>query len=683
MQFFPAALSHGAQFSRPGGLFELTDAKPGQGFHDLFSAHLNDPKTPDAPPPAEQPWPQATQDRPFVESAPSDKNHAKEASPEPFASENQSASSRSDVAEREEGRPAAGSAEPAKDAGQRQDAAKSEQGKSAPKVPSDDRPVSEGTDAALAADVSDESLVVEVQELLGALAAVDAQRKGGPDAAGISSRIEALHELLRQFRDAPPASRSELAVALGEQIRGLQRDLAAGSKAEVAVASRGKAGSTSRAASAAEQRIEALLHRLEARTAAGHEAEGALARRVAAALSAAAGATAVKDDQGGRARPVRVSTATIAAVQEAVLDTSARKHGDGGETGAIGVRRTGKGQEVAARPASREQQSQEASQGRLEFRGAVLENSSANNSQTQAGADDSALSADQLQKSVAADADRTPAGAKGQEGSTRTEAATHNGIAAAANRSAVVKDGSAQTMQQVDSQRQDGPIGASEKARVADSTGTKNQPDARQGFFGQPDREKTASRAVQTTGSGKNVPESVTQASAQNAQAQFQQRVESPVSTRSAQVYQQVENGAFKNLGQGVKQLVIRLDPADLGQISVILQVRGKEVQAVLRSSNQETSLALSEQMGQLRSQLEAQGLKVGKLEVQTQLADSQSQSQWQGAESHNRYQENQELAMSAKRWRTQERTAPELVRDVQNSPHRENLSQSGLDIFA
>jgi flagellar hook-length control protein FliK len=238
-------------------------------------------------------------------------------------------------------------------------------------------------------------------------------------------------------------------------------------------------------------------------------------------------------------------------------------------------------------------------------------------------------------------------------------------------------------MQQVDSQRQDGPIGASEKARVADSTGTKNQPDARQGFFGQPDREKTASRAAQTTGSGKNVPESVTQASAQNAQTQFQQRVESPVSTRSAQVYQQVENGAFKNLGQGVKQLVIRLDPADLGQISVILQVRGKEVQAVLRSSNQETSLALSEQMGQLRSQLEAQGLKVGKLEVQTQLADSQSQSQWQGAESHNRYQENQELAMSAKRWRTQERTAPELVRDVQNSPHRENLSQSGLDIFA
>jgi flagellar hook-length control protein FliK len=289
------------------------------------------------------------------------------------------------------------------------------------------------------------------------------------------------------------------------------------------------------------------------------------------------------------------------------------------------------------------------------------------------------LPADHVRKSAATDADHAQVRAKGQEGSTRTEAATHGGIAAAANRPAVVRDASAQT----DHLRQDGPVGPSEKARAADAGGAKNQPDARQGFFAEPEREKTASRTAQAAGSGKNVPESLTQTSSQNVQTQFQQRLESPVSARSAQVYQQVENGAFKNLGQGVKQLVIRLDPADLGQVSVILQVRGKEVQAVLRASSQDTSLALNEQLGQLRSQLEAQGLKVGKLEVQTQLADSQTQSQWQGSESHNRYQENQELAMTARRWRMLERAAPGLVRDVQNSPHRENLSQSGLDIFA
>ena len=103
----------------------------------------------------------------------------------------------------------------------------------------------------------------------------------------------------------------------------------------------------------------------------------------------------------------------------------------------------------------------------------------------------------------------------------------------------------------------------------------------------------------------------------------------------------------------------------------------------MLRAANQETSQILNEQLGQLRTQLEAQGLKVGKLEVQTQLADSQSQSQWQGAEQHNRYQENRELALSAQRWRNLERLDADLVRDVQNTPQREKLSQSALDIFA
>jgi len=680
MQFFPAALSHGAQVSRPSGLFELTDAKPGQAFSDLFSAHLDDSKMPDVPPLAEQPLPQSTQDRTYADDTPPDRSHGEEVPPVSHVSDNQSSSRRSDVAERTEDRPSAGSVEPAKDAGQRQAAAQSEQGGASTKVaPGGNRPASDGTDA----DVIDESLVAEVRELLETLAADAGQRKDGPDAAVVSSRIEALHELLRQFKDALPASKSELAVALGEQIRALQAELGAGLRAEGSGDSRGKRGGFSRAASPAEQKIEALLQKLEARTTAGHEAEGAQARRIAAVSSSASGVASAKDDQGGRPRQVRIAAATIAAVQEAVVDTAARKHGEGNVTGASSVRSEGKGQEGAARPVSREQQVPDASQSRLEFRGAALENSLGKSSQTSAGADDSAGPADQLQKSVATDADRTQARAKGQEGSTRTEAATHTGIAAAANRPAVAKDGSAQTMQQPDPLRQEGPMGASEKARAADSKSAKNQPDARQGFFGEPDREKTASRAAQASGSGKNVPESVTQGSAQNVQTQFQQRVDSPVSGRNAQVYQQVENGAFKNLGQGVKQLVIRLDPADLGQVSVILQVRGKEVQAVLRSSNQDTTLALSEQLGQLRSQLEAQGLKVGKLEVQTQLADSQSQSQWQGAESHNRYQENQELHMSAKRWRTLERTAPGLVRDVQNSPHRENLSPSGLDIFA
>jgi flagellar hook-length control protein FliK len=684
MQFFPVAQSHGVQFSRPSGLFELAEAKPGQDFNDLFSAHLDDPQMPDEPPRAEQPLPQSTQARAFADDSQPDRNHGEAASPVSHSADNQGASSRADVAGRKDERPREGSAEPAKDAGQRQDAARSEQSKSSHKVASkEERPASDGMNAAADVELSDEALVAEVREFLDILAADASKRKGGPDAAVLSPRIEALHELLRQFKDAPPASRSELAVTLGEQLRALHAELTAGSRAEGFGDSRGKSGRASRVISPVEQRAHALLHKLEARTTAGREVASEQARSVPSGSSVAFGPAALKDDQGGRPRQVGGSAAAIGVVAAKVVDNSARKHGEGADTEASGVRKEGRGQAVAARAASREQQAADASQSRLEFRGAGLEASSEKSPQAAAGLDNSALPADHVRKSVATDVDQAQARAKGQEGSTRNEAATHAGIAAAANRPAVVRDAPAQTLQQTDHLRQDGPVGASEKARAADSKGAKSQPDARQGFFGEPERERTASRAAQAVGNGKNVPESMTQTSAQSVQTQFQQRLESPVSARSAHVYQQVENGAFKNLGQGVKQLVIRLDPADLGQVSVILQVRGKEVQAVLRSSNQETSLALNEQLGQLRSQLEAQGLKVGKLEVQTQLADSQSQSQWQGAESHNRYQENQELAMSAKRWRTLERAAPGLVRDVQNSPHRENLSQSGLDIFA
>jgi len=222
----------------------------------------------------------------------------------------------------------------------------------------------------------------------------------------------------------------------------------------------------------------------------------------------------------------------------------------------------------------------------------------------------------------------------------------------------------------------------------ADAKGNRNRRDgngAKEGFFGTAGQEKVASSKAHAAASGRIVLESepLTQTAAQSSQTLAQSRLDSPVTARNAEVYKQVENGAFKNLGQGIKQLVIRLDPMEMGQVSVILQVRGKEVQAVLRASNQETSQALSEQMSQLRTQLEAQGLKVGKLEVQTQLADSQSQSQWQGAESHNRYQENLELAQSAQRWRTFGRVESDMVRDVQNTPQREKISQSGLDIFA
>lgn len=172
------------------------------------------------------------------------------------------------------------------------------------------------------------------------------------------------------------------------------------------------------------------------------------------------------------------------------------------------------------------------------------------------------------------------------------------------------------------------------------------------------------------------------QPATEQASSSGQQSVSAKLETRHAEVLRQVENGAFRNLGQGNKQLVIRLDPPDLGQVSVILQVRGKEVQAVLRTTHQEASHALQDQLGQLRTQLEDQGLRVSRLEVQTQLADSQTESGWQGTEQHNRFQEHREMSLTSQRLRSLGRTK-ELVQDVQSIPHKEKISPDGLDIFA
>lgn len=210
------------------------------------------------------------------------------------------------------------------------------------------------------------------------------------------------------------------------------------------------------------------------------------------------------------------------------------------------------------------------------------------------------------------------------------------------------------------------------------------QSDARQGFFRSPGREKVGAVKPSPSSIGKLTEEIDFMVNSHGQQPQSTRtNAMSAGQSKSMDVHQQVESGIFRNLGQGTRQLVLRLDPVDLGQVSVILQVRGKEVHAVMRTTTQEASLALGEQLSQLRAQLEAQGLKVGRLEVQTELADSQSQAHWQGSEQHNRYQENRELAMSAQRWRTLGRIEPGVVQDVQNALLREKNSRDGLDIFA
>ena len=149
------------------------------------------------------------------------------------------------------------------------------------------------------------------------------------------------------------------------------------------------------------------------------------------------------------------------------------------------------------------------------------------------------------------------------------------------------------------------------------------------------------------------------------------------------EVLRQVEAGIIKNLGQGRQQITLRLNPPELGRVNVVLQVVGKEVRALIRAENQDASKMIGDQLAHLRQGLEQQGLKVTKLEVQTQLPDGQLAQNWHGADKHNlARQQNDASWMRGNRTPLQDE-ADDLAQEMQNPAERVKISQEGLDIFA
>lgn len=107
----------------------------------------------------------------------------------------------------------------------------------------------------------------------------------------------------------------------------------------------------------------------------------------------------------------------------------------------------------------------------------------------------------------------------------------------------------------------------------------------------------------------------------------------------------QVQNAIFKSLNQGKSQLTLQLEPLDLGKLSIQLTVKDKEVQATIRAENPETGKLITEQLEGIRKALEDQGLKVTRIEVQTQLAGGESGQDWLGAQAHNDARDKESMA--------------------------------------
>lgn len=157
-------------------------------------------------------------------------------------------------------------------------------------------------------------------------------------------------------------------------------------------------------------------------------------------------------------------------------------------------------------------------------------------------------------------------------------------------------------------------------------------------------------------------------------------RLGQDVTTR---MMRQVESGILRNMGQGRKQLTLNLEPAELGKLNVVLQAKDGEVSAVFRAETQDAGRLLSEQLSHLKAQLEQQGIKVSKLEVQTQLQGQDQGNAWQGAEQHNQAQEQRNQLSRRGVWRLLRQESEAVAQEMQIDPQSAGIAREGLYVVA
>ena len=109
----------------------------------------------------------------------------------------------------------------------------------------------------------------------------------------------------------------------------------------------------------------------------------------------------------------------------------------------------------------------------------------------------------------------------------------------------------------------------------------------------------------------------------------------------SRQVADQVEQGMLTAMRDGATRLDLQLHPAELGAITITLVARNGEVSAQIRSEKSETAEMVTRQLDTIRVNLEQQGIKVDKIEVQMEnSADQNPSTAWQDMSQHNARQE-------------------------------------------
>ncbi|WP_035064274.1 flagellar hook-length control protein FliK [Nitratidesulfovibrio termitidis] len=180
---------------------------------------------------------------------------------------------------------------------------------------------------------------------------------------------------------------------------------------------------------------------------------------------------------------------------------------------------------------------------------------------------------------------------------------------------------------------------------------------------------------------------------AANAASAAQRQGQALTPYLSEQAAAQLERGILTSMQDGTRQLTMKLDPGELGNVTVTLSVRNGEVNATIRPDRTETAQALNDQLHVLRTALEQQGLKVDRLEVQTQLQDNSFSQAWQDAAQHNANQEQQARSAERERYRRLRRLrdgdddtgmqAVDAAATAASTGRPATLTASGLDLIA
>ena len=117
-----------------------------------------------------------------------------------------------------------------------------------------------------------------------------------------------------------------------------------------------------------------------------------------------------------------------------------------------------------------------------------------------------------------------------------------------------------------------------------------------------------------------------------------------PTAHLKQEVFAQVEQGILQSNQNGGQQLTMQLSTGELGKVSLVLSMQEGELKAVFKAENKESAAALTEQIAELKAQLEENGIKVAEIDVQTNVREDSSSHTWQqGQHDHNFMQDSLE----------------------------------------